>query len=285
MIVFLNGNFVPEEQAVISVFDRGFLYGDGLFETMLVHHSRPFRWAQHLERLRHGAELLRLRLPFSVEDLRREADELIRRNRMPTAFLRLTLSRGVGLRGYSIEQAHQPSLVMSLHPTAPVDPSQPPRWRLVTSSIRMPARDPLATIKTCSKLPQILARTEAEEAGADEALLLNTDGQVAEAASSNLFWIENGTVCTTPLEAGVLAGVTRAVVRELCPSRNVPGREKSVLPEELRHAEGVFLTMSTLGIVEVVRLDGDELPVSPLVATIRAAYWRRVEEETHVSQP
>src|SRR6266478_2772949 len=101
MIVFLNGKFVLEDQAVVSVFDRSFLYGDGLFETMRVCRGRPFRWQQHLDRFARGAEFLRIRLPFSTDALHEFTRELVRQNDMPEALLRLTLSRGVGLRGYS----------------------------------------------------------------------------------------------------------------------------------------------------------------------------------------
>src|SRR5213594_3375395 len=111
MIVFLNGQFVPEERAVVSVFDRGFLYGDGLFETVRVYAGQPFRWPQHLQRLERGAEFLRLRMPFEAATLTRFARELMEHNRMFEAVLRLTLSRGVGQRGYSAKGADQPFLV------------------------------------------------------------------------------------------------------------------------------------------------------------------------------
>src|SRR6185369_13563267 len=101
MIVFLNGKFVPEEQALVSVFDRGYLYGDGLFESMLLLNGKPFRWAQHFERLERGAKFLKIRIPFSPEELRDFARRLCHENRSHNALLRLTLSRGVGLRGYS----------------------------------------------------------------------------------------------------------------------------------------------------------------------------------------
>src|SRR5579872_7032026 len=116
MIVFLNGQFVPEESAVVSVFDRGFLYGDGLFETIRIFKGKPFRWEQHLERLQRGAEFLKIKLPFSCTALPKFADELINKNQMPDALLRLTLSRGVGIRGYSPKGAEEPTVVMSLHP-------------------------------------------------------------------------------------------------------------------------------------------------------------------------
>ena len=193
MIVFLNGEFVPEERAVVSVFDRSFLYGDGLFETMLVRRGRPFRWEQHMDRLRSGADFLGIKIPFGCKALEAFAANLIVQNKMPDALLRLTLSRGVGARGYSPKGADKSTLVMSLHPFSPAQAGA--KWKLVTSSFRLPAKESLAQFKTCNKLPQILARAEADAAGADEALLLNTDGFVVEASSSNLFWIQGDTVC------------------------------------------------------------------------------------------
>src|SRR5258707_280259 len=116
MIVFLNGQFVPEAEAVISVFDRSFLYGDGLFETMPVFNGKPFRWEQHLERLQRGSEFLQIQLPFAADVLLSFALELLSKNQMPDCLLRVTLSRGVGVRGYSPKGAEHPSLIMSLHP-------------------------------------------------------------------------------------------------------------------------------------------------------------------------
>jgi len=271
MIVFLNGQFVPEEQAVVSVFDRGFQFGDGLFETLRVYRGKPFRWADHLERLRRGAEFLKIKLPFREEELLRHALELIERNRMPESLLRISLSRGVGLRGYSPKGADRPTAVMTLHP-APDLTGPAPGWRLITASPRLPANEPLAQFKTCNKLPQILARAEADAAGANEALLLNTNGAAVEGGGSNLFWIEGSTVCTPPLASGILAGVTRLVVREICRKLSLPCREADITPAELFEAEGVFMSLSSRGVVEVVSLDGKDLKRSPLVEEIRTAY-------------
>ena len=181
MIVFLNGQFVPEEQAQVSVFDRGFLYGDGLFETLRVYAGRPFRWAQHLDRLKRGADFLNLRLPIPPEELKKAAGQLIQQNQMPECILRLTVSRGVGPRGYSPRGAEQPVVVMSVHPAPVIDPQHPLAWHLATSSIRVPAGAALANFKTCDKLVSVLARAEAEAQHCEEALLLNTKGEVAEA--------------------------------------------------------------------------------------------------------
>jgi aminodeoxychorismate lyase len=279
MMVFLNGQFVPEEQAVISVFDRSFLYGDGLFETMRVFKGRPFRWDQHLGRLTQGAEFLKIALPFTSSALRSFADQLIEANKMPDSLLRLTLSRGIGQRGYSPKGANQPSLVMSLHPVPANRTQDLPRWRLVTSSVRLPANEPIAQFKTCNKLPQIMARTEADAAGADEALLLNTDGFIVEASSSNLFWIEGNTVCTPPLASGILAGVTRAVVFEICQSLGLAVREASVTPDQLAESGGIFLSLSSVGIAEGLSLDGKTLAESPLVKRLSQDYWSLVRDE------
>jgi branched-chain amino acid aminotransferase len=291
MLVFLNGQFVPEAEATVSVFDRSFLYGDGLFETMLIANGKPFRWAQHLDRLERGAEFLGIKVPFAREALGGFAAELIARNQMPEALLRLTLSRGVGVRGYSPKGANKSAMVMTLHPVGtpnsdsassqPADSEigAPLRWRARTANFHLPANEPLAQFKTCNKLAQILARAEAEAAGADEALLLNTDGFVVEGASSNLFWIERGTVCTPPLASGILAGVTREVVRELCNRLQLPCREATVRPAELAGADAVFLSLSSHGIVALSEIDGTALKSSPVVDQLHQAYLAQVRAE------
>ncbi len=279
MTVFLNGQFVPEADAKVSVFDRSFLYGDGLFESVRVYAGKMFRWPQHLERLHAGAKFLGIRLPFSDEELTAAATELVTRNAMTEANLRLVLSRGVGPRGYSPKGANSPTLVMTLHPAPVVSPEKPMRWELITSSFRIPAGDRLATFKTANKLAQVLARAEAEERGADEALLLNTDGRFAEAASSNLFWIEHGVVCTTPLAEGLLAGVTRAFVLELAGQLGLPTAERSCRLWQLQQAAGVFLTTSSLEIVPAIALDGVPLQESPLTKHLHLAYRRATTQE------
>jgi branched-chain amino acid aminotransferase len=273
VLVFLNGQLVPKESAVVSVFDRSFLYGDGLFETMRVFRGQPFRWEQHFERLQRGADFLKIKLPFSREALRQFADELITNNKMPDALLRLTLSRGVGVRGYSPKGAGSPTVVMSLHPAPPHDVNNPPpRWKLITSSHRLPANEPLAQFKTCNKLAQILARAEAYGAGADEALLLNTDGFVVEGTSSNLFWIEGDTICTPPLAAGILPGVTRTVVLEICQQLDVSIREANITVEKLKRVDGIFISLSSFGVVETISLDGAIVKASTISKQIQKHY-------------
>ena len=277
-IAFLNGRLVAEEKATVSILDRSFLYGDGLFETMAVHRGRPFRWRQHMERLRQGMAFLRLQFPLTEERLHEAALRLIEVNRLPESILRLTLSRGVGVRGYSTRGATQPVVAMSLHPGPAARPRRPPRWSLVTASVRLPSRNPLARFKTCNKLTQILARLEAEEQGADEALLRDDRGHVAEGASSNFFWVEGEVIRTPPLVCGVLPGVTRAVVFEICAKLGRRVRERRITPAGLRGA-AAFVSMSSLGVVAVSSLDGRPLPATPLVPAIQRSYRDLMERE------
>jgi len=167
---------------------------------------------------------------------------------------------------------------MSLHRLPRFDPAWPPRWRLLTSSIKVPARDPLAAFKTANKLPHILARQESEAAGADEALLLNTEGCVAEATTSNVFWIKDGIVATPPLRSGALAGITRSLVIRMCNKLDIPIVEVDDRPTALLKADTVFLTQSVLGLIELESLDQQRYQPSPLVRRLQAAYHELLTE-------
>lgn len=270
MIVFLNGKFVSEERAVISVFDRGFLYGDGLFEGVLVTQGRLFRWEAHRERLHRGMKFLKITIPFTYEQLRREAMRLIQRNKMPECLLRLSISRGITERGYSPRNARHPAVVMTLHRVPAV--TELPRWRVITASFRLPANDPLTSFKTANKINQVLARAEADAAGAQEAILLNSKGHLAEGTTSNIFWIKKNRIFTPPLPDGALPGVTRATIMELCAKMKIPCTEKHARPQELKSAGGAFLTMTSMGVVQIATLDGTRLNESPLVKKLYCCY-------------
>jgi branched-chain amino acid aminotransferase len=283
MTVFLNGQFVPEAEATVSVLDRSFLYGDGLFETMRVANGKVFRWAQHLDRLERGAQFLGIKIPFARAALGDFAAELVQRNQMPESLLRLTLSRGVGVRGYSPKGADRPvgapSTASARIERAGAVPGAPLTWKAHVSSFRLPAGEVLAQFKTCNKLAQILARAEAEVAGAEEALLCNTDGFIVEAASSNLFWVSSGAVCTPPLTSGILAGVTREVVCEICARLDIPVRESLLRPDELAQMEAAFLSLSSHGVVELSQVDGVLLGSSPVTRQLHQAYHALVAAE------
>ena len=280
MIVFLNGKFLPEAEAVIRVNDRGFMYGDGLFETVRVVNGRPFRLAQHLERLVRGADFLKIKLPFTPKEISKLAAQLVDKNAMSDSVLRLVLTRGPGERGYSPGLATQPTLVMSLHPLPAALADESLQWSMVTSSHHIPSSDAASSFKTTSKLLNVLARAEALERGADEALLLNTNGEVAEAASGNIFWVYQNRICTVPTGRGVLPGITRAVVLEICQALGLETNKRVIKPQHLRNAEGIFITQSVLGIVPIAAFDGEPVAPSPLVDQIVSAYQQMLNAES-----
>lgn len=272
MIVFLNGNFVPESEAVVSINDRGFLLGDALFETVRVVGGRPFRMPQHLERMTRGLYYLKIAPGYTPKELQKIAADLIARNEMPDCLLRLTVTRGSGPRGYSPKGAGPATVAMTLTPLPETNPDEPFQWSLVTSPFRLPASDPISSFKTTSRILNVLARADAEARGADEALLLNTNGEAAEAAGGNLFWVYREQICTVPTGRGVLPGITRAVVLEICQTLGLATNKRVIKPEMLRNAEGIFVTNSAVGIVPVVSFDGEPMAPSPLVDQIATAY-------------
>jgi len=280
MLVFLNGQFLPETEAMVPLNDRGWLLGDGIFETVRVANGRAFRLAQHLERFVRGANFLKIQPPFLPKEIQQFAAQLIADNNFFEGVLRVTLTRGVGPRGYSIKGTHSPTFAMTLHPLPNDSVVEPVQWTLATSTFRIPASDGAAGFKTTSKITNILARAEAEEKGADEALLLNTNGEVAETAGGNIFWVYNDKICTVPTGRGVLPGITRAVVLELCQVLGLPTNKCVIKPEQLRRADGIFVTQSLLGIIPVAALDGSPIAPSPLVEHLATAYHAALVAES-----
>jgi len=219
-----------------------------------------------------GADFLKIKLPLTAKEIQKTAGELIAKNELAEAILRVTLTRGVGARGYSTQGADQPTLALTLHPLPPQNGDEPLLWSLITSSLRIPASDALSSFKVTSKIVNVLARAEAEAQGADEALLLNGNGEVAETAGGNLFWVYQDKICTVPTGRGVLPGITRAVVLEICQALGLETNKRVIKPEMLRNAEGIFVTQSALGIIPVVAFDGLPVAPSPLVDQIASAY-------------
>lgn len=276
MIAYVNGRFVDDREAFVSVFDRGFLYGDSVFETLRVSNARPFRWPLHVERLRKGAAFLGITVPTPPKELRSIMAALIERNQLGEGLLRITLSRGPGARGYSPRRAGPPTLVVTAHELPP--PSAD--WRLRTASLKVAVGDKLGVHKVGSRLLNVLARAEAESAGADDALILNTSGEVLEAASGNVFWVQRNLVLTPPSAMGALPGVTRAIVLELCAGLGIPTQKRKVPVESLQMAEGVFVTNSACGIVNVASLDDAPFAGSAVITRLQTEYAGLLERET-----
>lgn len=276
-IVFLNGAPVNADEARVSIFDRGFLYGDGLFETIRIQQGRPFRWDRHFMRLTGGLRLLNLRLAPGEAELRDDADKLIAANRCTEAVLRLTISRGTGRRGLSTQGAGTPTVAMSLHP--PPDRTKAAGLRLVTSPCRILANDPLAAIKSANKLVYVLARQAADALGADDALILNHREEIAETTSSNLFWKRGDALFTAAPEVGILPGVARSIVLELAPELGFQTHQVAAGAAELLEAEGVFTTNVVRGVVEVVEIDGRGVKRTEFCNVMARAFEELVKAE------
>ncbi|PWC43191.1 aminotransferase class IV [Azospirillum sp. TSO22-1] len=248
--VWLNGVIVPESEARIAPADRGLLLGDGLFETLRVSGGRPLRLDRHLARLRAGAEILGLAVPLDDAGLAAAMERLLERRGLSEASLRLTLTRGPGPRGLLPPAEPTPTLLIT---AAPRTPPLPPARVVVARETRRNEHSPLSRIKSLSTLDGVLARQEAARRGADDALLLNTAGRVAEASAANLFLWLDGALVTPPVAEGALPGVLRAAVLEA-----FPVAERPVTVEDLARTEEAFLT-SSLGVRPVVTVDGRTL--------------------------
>ena len=268
-VAFLNGDFFSASMARISAGDRGFLYGDGLFETIRVHDARPFLWEWHMMRLTDGAVSLGIALPQTTESLLGNVHELIRRNSMSESVMRIALSRGVGERGYGVTGEEQPTLLITQH-SPPTTPAKP--LSLVSTSARVAIGDPLTKVKSANKLSSILAKRDAAAQGADDGLILNSDGNVTETSSANLFWVEGGTLHTPPVSDGVLPGVTRRLVVGLASALGQAVREESVASDRLQQADAVFVTSAATGVIAVGQVNGGALGTHPLVCQLQDAY-------------
>jgi len=263
MGMFASVNGVVTEAAVarVSVLDNGFTFGDAVYETLRTYGGRPFHLDRHLDRLRRSAAGLRIALPQADGELRARVDALLAASGNEESYLRIIVSRGVGDISYAFERVQGPTVVMVTKPYQPL-PAEAYRdgVAVIVSSVRRnhpSALDP--ALKCCNLLNNALAMQEARERGALEPIMLNHEGHVAEGAGSNVFLVKDGVLVTPPLSAGILAGVTRAVVLERAAALGVPLREAVVHVPELLAADEVFITSSLKELVPVRTVDGVEI--------------------------
>jgi branched-chain amino acid aminotransferase len=273
----VNGRVTPAEEARVSVLDNGFTFGDAVYETLRTYAGRPFRLGRHLRRLRASAARLGIEVPAADEALGGQLDALLARAGNPESYIRLIVTRGEGDISYNFERVKGPTVVMAVKPF-PAYPEHHYRDGVdaIVATVRRNHRQALdPAIKSCNLLNNILAVREAQARGAAEAILLNLEGEVAEGASTNVFAAREGVVRTPPLEAGILAGITREVVLEVAARIGVPVREERVLRADLQGADEAFLTSTTRELVPIRTIDGrpvgDGRP-GPLTERLLAAF-------------
>jgi len=247
MRVCLNGKMIDDETAHIAVNDRGFLLGDGVFETIAVRRGQAKRLNAHLARLRHDASVIGLALPWPDTTLMSLIERVAHANDLTEAVVRVTVSRGPAARGLLPPATPEPTLLITA--SAMPDLSEPVRV-IISTVTRRNEHSPLSRIKNLNYLDNILARQDAAQKNADDAILLNTVGRVAESTVANVFALIDGGLVTPPLSDGALPGVMRADVIKLG-----RGEERAITPEMLKASSEVFLT-NALGIRAVVSIDG-----------------------------
>jgi branched-chain amino acid aminotransferase len=274
--VYLNGRFQAAETARVSVFDRGFLYGDGLFETVRAYGGRLFRADAHHARLATGAARVGITPPFDAAGFVDLLERTLAKNRLSDALLRLTLTRGVGPPVPDPAGCDTPTVLVAPRPAPGVDGQA---WRRGLAAERVNVAGTGAGLKSTSFQPHVLALRGARGRGADEALLVNPAGDVAEGSVSNLFGVWAGTLATPPLAAGGLAGVTRALVLELAARLDLRFEERTLSAKALADADELFVTSTGWEVMPVTRLDGQPvgsgLP-GPLTERLHRAYRERV---------
>lgn len=235
------------------------MYGDGLFETIRITNGQPFLWREHLDRLQRGADFLRIPIPATFDQIEFAARHLLAQNDTPEGVVRIHLSRGAAERGYGLPKAPQPTLVITTHKSTHREARA---LKVITSTVRVLANDPLREHKTANRLSSILARSQADAAGADEALLLNHQNEIAEASAANVFVQRGRELITPPLASGALAGTTRAHILKIAPQFGFSPIEAALKAGDLSTCDCVFLTSAHWLIAPVVSIDGAALASS-----------------------
>jgi branched-chain amino acid aminotransferase len=285
----VDGELVPAPEATVSVEDRGFAYGDAAFETMRAYGGTVFRWDAHADRLADTCETLALDHGVADADLKRRVDETLAANDLADAYVKLSISRGVQPGTLDPKPEVDPTVVVIARPLARggvgSDPVHDGPAALQTTKTRKVADRAIpAAAKTHNYLNGILARLELRVTGADEALLLDPDGNVAEGATANLFFADGTALKTPSLDGPILPGVTRATVIEIAEEEGIPVEEGTYAPDAVREADEVFLTNSTWEIrpvatVDGIAVDGDgEGAAGPLTTLLSRLFDRRIEE-------
>ncbi len=257
MKIYLNGKLVPKEEACVSVFDHGLLYGDGVFEGIRFYAGRVFRLDEHLDRLYRSARAIALNIPIDRAAMSLAVLETIRANEMIDGYVRLVVTRGEGSLGLSPKSCPKPTIFIiaagiSLYP----EEMYANGLKVVTCGTRRIAHGALSPmVKSLNYLNNIMAKIEAEQAGAGEGLMLNEQGYVAECTGDNVFVVHGGRIISPPIAAGALAGVTRAVVFELARKAGIDIREENITRYDIYTADECFLTGTAAEIISVVELD------------------------------
>lgn len=284
MEVYIDGKFYPKADAKVSVFDHGFLYGDGIFEGIRLYEGNVFRLEEHLERLEMSAKAIMLQLPWTRKEIADVVCESCRRNNLTDGYIRLIISRGVGDLGLSPKTCPKPSIIciadkITLYPEALYTTGM----KIITAATRRisPAALP-PMIKSLNYLNNILAKMEALQHGYHECIMLNDQGYVAECTGDNIFLIHKGRLLTPASHAGALIGITRQVALEVAEQLGLKVCETNLTRYDVWNADECFLTGTAAEVIPVIEVDGRSIgngKPGPITARILESFRKKVSKE------
>lgn len=259
MYIYLNNSFVPKEEAKVSVFDHGLMYGDGIFETLRSYNGTVFRVDSHIDRLFGSAEMIRLAIHKGKDELKEIIYQSLKINRLKEAYIRISITRGEGEIGLDPDLCKEPTIIVI---SKPLTPFQEEIYRsgvmIVISAVRRMPPDALdPAIKSLNFLNNIMARISAKDKNAFDALMLNAQGYVTETTTANIFIVKKGLIITPPLSSGILKGITRSAIILISGAIGIDLLEQDILPSDLYKADETFLTNTSLEIMPVAGIDGN----------------------------
>jgi len=281
--VWIDGQLVDKENAKISVYDHGLLYGDGVFEGIRLYSGKIFECEAHLDRLWHSARAIRLDIPISRDEFRAAMQQTIKANGFTDCYIRACVTRGVGYLGISPKKCARPSVfiiadTIELYPKEMYEKGM----AIITASVIRSHPNAISPrIKSMNYLNNILAKIEAIDAGVPEAIMLNHEGNVAECTGDNIFMVRSGQVQTPTTADGILEGITRKVVIGLCGKLGIPCVEKTLQRHDLYIADECFLTGTAAEVVAVTKIDGRPIgsgQVGPITRKLMEAFGRVIRE-------
>ncbi len=282
---YVNGKIYPAEKASISVFDRGLVLGDGLFETLRTVNGHPQFLPLHFERLRKSAKKLLIKIPFSLLELEDIIQSLCRKSHLQDATTRITVTRGKYLGGLGIDSTIVPSLIITVSPVHGLGEAIYKKGvPIAISSINKTAASGLdSKIKSINYLANIFAKAEADKKGCYESILLGPNGEIAELSTASFFAVWNGEVVTPAIDTGILPGITRQVILKILKKNRIPFREGEIFPEQVAEMSEAFLSSSVRGIVPITRIEKQKVgnaKVGPVFLQLRELYAQACADDS-----
>jgi branched-chain amino acid aminotransferase len=259
-LAYVNGRYVPKDEASISIYDHGFLYGDGVYEAIRAYDGNVFKLHEHIDRLYESAKSIKIEIPVSKEELSRLVIEVLRKNQLRNSYIRIVISRGRGRMGVDPRNCTTPTVVIMAEPREPLFGDNVKGISAIVSSLRRtPSWSLDPRIKTLNYLNNIMAKIEAIEAGVEEAIMLNEQGYVAETSTENIFVVKSGVMTTPHPSQGVLRGITRDAVIKVAEQLNIPVEERTITIHELYNADEVFVTGTAAELVPILKITGRKI--------------------------